>query len=123
MMYHSLALIALSACLSYSVEGFSVGPVAFSRPATSTCLFAEEPNGDAAAPQEETAAGDDGEPTDILNSPAFLQRKLDVVKSDIAKVEESIKDAKLVVEEGKAEWAQQFENIEAEVSSLLCEIK
>jgi hypothetical protein len=122
MMYHSFALIALSVILFCSVEGFTVGPAAFSRktvafPSSSTCLFVEETE---AGAQEETAAGDivasGAGGADILNSPAFLQRKLDVIKSDVAKVEEQIAAAKAQVEEGKAEWGHQFEALETEVS-------
>lgn len=84
----------------------------------STCLFAKETEAEEA--QEETAAGDDGSalasPTDILNSPAFLQRKLEVIKSDIAKVDEEIVAAKAKLEEGKAEWGHQFDALEVEVS-------
>ena len=80
--------------------------------------FAKETEAEEA--QEETAAGDDGSalasPTDILNSPAFLQRKLEVIKSDIAKVEEEIVAAKAKLEEGKAEWGHQFDALEVEVS-------
>lgn len=123
MMYQNLALVGLSMCLTYSVEGFSVGSAAFARPTTftstasSTCLFAKDE--ETAEPVEEsTAAGDDSSGTDILNSPAFLQRKLDVLKSDIAKVEEDIAAAKVAVEEGKEEWGQQFDGLEAEVSAM-----
>jgi hypothetical protein len=125
MMYQNIALIALSACLA--VEGFSTG---FStvRPATafvatsSTCLFSETNNGgDAPVGEETTAAGDDsGGSTDILNSPEFLQRKLDVIYSDVAKAEEDIMEAKAAVEEGKVEWGTQFDSLEAEVS---CDIE
>lgn len=112
MMYRSVALIA-ALSLAVSVEGFSLGPVAFHRP--STCLFAEEGDADAAT-EDKTPAGDAAS-NDILNSPAFLQRKLDVIKSDITKAEEDIEAAKVQLEAGKAEWAQQFEGIEAEVSA------
>lgn len=130
MMYHRFALIALSVGLFCSVEGFSVGPVAFSRrtaafPTSSTCLFVEET--EAEEVQEETAAGDIVVPRaggdDILNSPAFLQRKLDVIKSDIAKVEEQIAAAKAQLEDGKAEWGHQFEALEIEVSCDLLDFK
>jgi hypothetical protein len=120
MMYQNLALIALSAC-ALSVEGFSVGSAvirpSFVTTSSSTCLFSETNGGD--APAETTAAGDDaGGSTDILNSAEFLQRKLDVIYSDITKVEEEIIDAKAAVEEGKAEWGAQFDALEAEVSSF-----
>lgn len=127
MIYRNTSLaIALCLGLTACVEGFSVGSVGFHRPLShtvavpSTCLFAaEEGGGDAEETatedkaQEETPAGDAS--SDILNSPAFLQRKLDVIKSDIVKAEEAIDAAKVQLEEGKAEWGKQFEDLEAEV--------
>jgi flagellar motility protein MotE (MotC chaperone) len=90
-----------------------------------TRLYAEESE-ESEAPVEETvaetseeapvaaAAADD----DILNSPAFLNRKIDVLKSDIAAVEEKIAAANTVYEENKIEWGPQIENLRKEVSYL-----
>ena len=77
----------------------------------STCLRAEEEN-ETETQGEEAAAGAD----DILNSPAFLSRKIDVLKSDIAKAEEDIEAATALAEAGKAEWAPQLEDLQREVS-------
>jgi len=71
---------------------------------------AEAPAEDAAAP---AAAADD-----ILNSPAFLKRKIDVLKSDIAAVEEKIGAANTVYEENKTEWGPQIENLRKEYSNI-----
>ena len=108
--------IAAGAAAQRMHEGFAVAPIAAScatttiRP-TSTCLFAD-------APQEQ--AGDDATgASDILNSPAFLKRKIDVLKSDIAKAEEDIELAKQRMEEGKAEWGGQLDELQKEVSVLL----
>lgn len=125
MIYHIFALISLSMCLSYPVEGFSVSRVAFPQPTrtfspSSTCLFAKEAETEEA--QEESADHDAtslASPTDILNSPAFLKRKLEVIQSDVAKVEEQIVAAKQQLEEGKAEWGHQFDSLEVEVRSNL----
>jgi len=54
--------------------------------------------------------------TDILNSPAFLKRKLDVLKSDLAKTETDLAAAKERLEAGKVEWGQQLEDLGKEVS-------
>jgi len=52
--------------------------------------------------------------TDILNSPDFLKRKLEVIKSDIAKAEEDLEEAKQQLEAGKAEWGPQIEDLQKE---------
>lgn len=55
---------------------------------------------------------------DILNSPAFLKRKLEVLQSDIAKVEAEIETAKEKVEAGKAEWGSQLEDLAKEYKTI-----
>jgi hypothetical protein len=85
----------------------------------STCLWAEDESETETAPEETTAAGDaSSSATDILNSPAFLKRKLDVLKSDIAKCDEEIEIAKKMVDEGKAEWGPQLDELQKEVRRL-----
>ena len=54
---------------------------------------------------------------DILNSPAFLSRKVDVLKSDISAVEEKIDAMNTVYEENKKEWGPQIEDLRKEVCS------
>ena len=87
------------------MNGFSTGTVAF-RPSvmksTSTCLHAEDAKAVSSA-------------DDILNSPAFLTRKLEVLKSDSQKIDEEYKAAKAALEEGKAEWGKQLDDLEMEV--------
>lgn len=120
----SLLLIGLVlTCVDHSVA-FSVAPAGCcaqrlsSSPPTSTCLFSEEEGaGGEEAPQDEAPAADADASTDILNSPAFLKRKIDVLKSDIAKAEEDIELAKQRLEEGKAEWGAQLDELQKEVSS------
>jgi hypothetical protein len=92
---------------------------------TSTCLFAEpEPTPDAEGMDDnnnDPSASNEGtndKPTgadDILNSPAFLKRKIDVLRSDIAKTEEAITDAKLRLDAGKVEWGGQLDELQKEV--------
>lgn len=81
---------------------------------TSTCLRAEDEK------ETETASDETEAPasasTDILNSPAFLKRKIDVLKSDIAQIETDTEEAKKRVEEGRAEWGPQLEELQREVS-------
>jgi hypothetical protein len=104
-MIYSRLLAALPFCLVVAVNGFSTETVAF-RPSamksTSTCLHAEDAKAASSA-------------DDILNSPAFLTRKLEVLKSDSQKIDEEYKAAKAAVEEGKAEWGKQLDDLEIEV--------
>ncbi len=55
---------------------------------------------------------------DILNSPAFLNRKIDVLKSDIEAVNAKIDAANALYEENKAEWGPQIETLRKEVSLI-----
>ena len=85
---------------------------------TSTCLYTapDQPDEELIKKQAPT----EQPPKDnILNSPAFLQRKLEVLKSDIAKVEEEIAVAQEQLEAGKAEWGPQLEDLQKEVRILL----
>ena len=110
-----LALTALVVAPSVNAFQVSKPSVAFHtrQVATSTCLWAEEEGEagtEAEAPSETSGA------TDILNSPEFLRRKIDVLKSDIAQAEADIAVAQEQAEAGKAEWAPQIEDLEREVS-------
>jgi flagellar motility protein MotE (MotC chaperone) len=98
--------------LFLSTLASSVDAYAFSSPASvgatsrmafrpSTCLRAESDSDDSGS--------------DILNSPAFLTRKLEVLKSDLATAEESMAAATKKLEDGKAEWEKQFEDLKKEV--------
>ena len=81
----------------------------------STCLLAEQENEAEATSSDDTGASDTSS-NDILNSPAFLKRKIDVLKSDIAQAEADTVEAKKRVEEGRAEWGPQLEDLQREVS-------
>jgi len=56
--------------------------------------------------------------SDILNSPAFLKRKLEVLQSDIEKADERIKAAKDALESGKAEWGDQIAELQLEQNNI-----
>lgn len=56
--------------------------------------------------------------TDILNSPAFLKRKLELLKEDISKVEKDIEEMALKVEEGKAEWGEKLDQLDKEYKNI-----
>ena len=62
------------------------------------------------------------EALDILNSPAFLKRKVDVLQSDIAATEKEIEEANAVYLQGKEEWGSKFDMLNKEVRSVLVDI-
>ena len=78
--------------------------------------MAEEDSETEAAPREEAAPAPAAAETDILSSPAFLKRKIDVLKSDIAAIDKEIEEARERAEAGKAEWGPQLEDLKREVS-------
>ena len=85
-----------------------------------TCLNAANDSG---KQEQESSTNKDFEfkndaASDILNSPVFLKRKLDVLKSDLSKIEDDIKQAKDKFEQGKIEWGTQFEDLEKEYKNI-----
>ena len=83
-----------------------------------TPLYAEEEG----ASNEEAAASEEGEnaadTTDILNSPAFLKRKVEVLESDIAALDKEIEEANAVYLAGKEEWGPKFDMINKESQAM-----
>jgi len=82
----------------------------------SSPLYAEETssNEEASAADEQAAA----DTTDILNSPAFLKRKVEVLQSDIAAIEKEIDEANTVYLAGKEEWGSKFDMINRESQAM-----
>lgn len=80
----------------------------------------EGENKDAAAPKDgeksQKKGSSVGDANDILNSPVFLKRKLEVLKSDVEKLNEKISAANKVYEDNKAEWGPQLDELKKEVS-------
>jgi len=74
--------------------------------------MAEEETAEEPAASEDAAAAAD----DILNSPAFLKRKLEVLESDIATADEDLAAATERKEVAKEEWGPQLEALQREVS-------
>jgi molecular chaperone GrpE len=68
--------------------------------------------------EEEKPAKKAAASTDILNSPDFLKRKLEVIKSDIAKAEADLEAAKQRLEEGKKEWGSQINDLQKEYQNI-----
>lgn len=130
MMFQSTVFLAIaSLCLTtdaFVVTSRSSGPAQLSQataaskttPSTWSLYMADE--GEASdtntEQQDTTAAGDDGGASDILNSPAFLKRKLEVLKSDIEKTEADVEAALERAEVAKEEWGPQLEDLQREVS-------
>lgn len=56
--------------------------------------------------------------SDILNSPAFLQRKADVLQADIAALEKEMEEVNVVLAAGKAEWGTKFDMLSRESQSM-----
>ena len=56
--------------------------------------------------------------SDILNSPAFLRRKADVLNSDLAKIDAQINTANAQLEEGMAEWGPDLDRLQAEYLNI-----
>mmetsp|Transcript_20282 Transcript_20282/g.33063 ORF Transcript_20282/g.33063 Transcript_20282/m.33063 type:complete len:251 (-) Transcript_20282:195-947(-) len=73
-------------------------------------------DGDATADDaaEATPAPAAEDETDILNSPAFLQRKVEVLQSDITALEKEIEEANALLVAGKEEWGSKFDMVNRE---------
>ncbi|KAL7534449.1 hypothetical protein ACHAXR_005882 [Thalassiosira sp. AJA248-18] len=56
--------------------------------------------------------------TDILNSPAFLKRKVEVLQADIAALEKEIEEVNAVYAAGKEEWGSKFDMLNKESQSM-----
>jgi hypothetical protein len=65
------------------------------------------------APKPSAAAGD------ILNSPAFLQRKLQVLQSDLEKLGKEYEEATEQLKVQKLEWQQPLDDLRQEVSRFV----
>jgi len=101
-----------------NVDAFTVQPSPITSARSSVVslsrLWAEEAPGES----EETSTGEEGGATDILSSPAFLKRKIDVLKSDISQAEEEVAELTTAVDEGKAEWGDQLDKLRDEYSNI-----
>jgi len=89
---------------------------------SATLLRAEETDEAEEAPKEASAPPAPDASNDILNSPAFLKRKIDVLKSDIAQADNQIAELTNAVEEGKAEWGEQLDKLQSEVRPIACAV-
>jgi hypothetical protein len=89
---------------------------------TTTTLYSEEgaENNEGApeeATEDEAPAADAG--NDILNSPAFLKRKLEVLTADVAELEDRVSGMNAIYEENKVEWGPQMDKLRTEVNIVM----
>ncbi|KAL3816997.1 hypothetical protein ACHAXA_010117 [Cyclostephanos tholiformis] len=79
---------------------------------------ADDGNAAGGETQEDTKAssvGDrGGDVLDILNSPAFLKRKVEVLQSDIAALEKELEEATAAALAAKDEWGAKFDMLNKE---------
>lgn len=123
MVRHDL-IVTLSFYLIASASAFTVVPAKIASHCL-TPLWAVPADPQGVNNPEENNASSGGEDhalpsesdTDILNSPAFLKRKLEVLKSDIAQADADVEALKVQVEAGKAEWGGQLDDLQLEVGS------
>ena len=104
---YSLLFLTLATCNAFA-------PAPFNRVTTSAISMSTE--AEEAPPADEGDANKD----DILNSPAFLKRKLDVLKEDIEKCDAQTSKAKELLEENRVEMGEKIEKIKVEVSHFVC---
>jgi hypothetical protein len=111
-----LFLAAPLLLLASSVDAFSVGrsSVVFVR--QNTRMYAESSSDDTAKDKTEELKLTDESSSDILNSPAFLKRKLEVLNSDLAALEGEMGATSTILQENKAEWGPQLDALQNEVS-------
>jgi|ERR1712194_75891 len=118
MMFQSSSLLAILSLLS-AADAFtvyrsttSVATVVTDR--SPICLqMAEEETA-----EEQTEGDAAADPNDILNSPAFLKRKLEVLESDIAAAEGDLAAATERKEVAKEEWGPQLEALQREYTNI-----
>ena len=79
---------------------------------------AEEPAAEETkqVPEAELPSEDD---SDILNSPAFLRRKVEVLESDLAALAKEVEEANAIYLQGKEEWGSKFDALNTEVSCAI----
>ncbi len=73
---------------------------------------ATEAEAEEAAPEAELPSEEE---SDILNSPAFLKRKMEVLESDLAALAKEVDEANAVYLKGKEEWGPKFDLLNKEV--------
>jgi molecular chaperone GrpE len=111
------SVILLLSALSLS-QAFVAGPSSsiFHRQTTRTAIDMAE--GSDADSNNEKAPAESSSTTDILNSPAFLRRKADVLKSDITQLQEKLAAAQKLMQDNQAEWKPQIDSLQTEFTAV-----
>jgi len=134
-MFQTLSLVSILSLVStshaFTIRGTSIvdrGAITltdqspFLAPRVTCRKMAEEETTEEPAAQGEAEGGEEGssapDPNDILNSPAFLKRKLEVLESDIATAEEDLAAATERKEVAKEEWGPQLEALQREYTNI-----
>lgn len=78
----------------------------------------EETAEEAAGTDDASNSGSAPDQNDILNSPAFLKRKLEVLESDIAAADEELTAVTERKEVAKEEWGPQLEALQREYNNI-----
>eukprot|EP00956_Cyclotella_meneghiniana_P022104 scaffold41156_cov78-Cyclotella_meneghiniana.AAC.1 len=105
----AIKLFIATLCITFS-NGFITAPT---RHALRQSPLYEESSGETAEPSTEPT-NNGGEESDILNSAAFLQRKVEVLQGDLKKLDESMEEVNAVYEANKAEWGEKFDKLNDE---------
>jgi len=124
-----------STITSFIASSLNSSPPPLHRPYYSTILRADASSPDGSANESSSEEDVDNinssseknasllpseEASDILSSPTFLKRKVEVLQSDIAALEKEIEEANAVVAKGKEEWLAKFDMLTKEVWTKYC---
>jgi molecular chaperone GrpE len=101
-----------------STDGSDAAAAADATDAAAAANDAADEAADDAAGAETAAAPPAEDATDILNSPAFLKRKAEVLASDIAAVEKEIEVTNAAYLAGKKEWEVKFDMLDKEAEAM-----
>lgn len=109
MMNNVLRLVSVAA-IAASSHAFSTAPLTLRSGEPLVVLFAAEDDSTDATPPNAA--------NDILNSPDFLKRKIDVLTKDISGLEDDIVGAKEILADGKEEWQSQLDALAKEYKNI-----
>uniref|UniRef100_A0A7S4AM71 GrpE protein homolog n=1 Tax=Pseudo-nitzschia australis TaxID=44445 RepID=A0A7S4AM71_9STRA len=117
-----VAILALSTADAFGIRTiFHQKSASIGFPVTSLGMSDEgttEPADTPSAEGDDSAEAPAADVNDILSSPAFLKRKLEVLESDIATTEEELVAATERKEIAKEEWGPQIEALQREYTNI-----
>jgi molecular chaperone GrpE len=87
--------------------------------AQSPAQEAQEEGSSSSPPDDEgSSSALSSDTTDILNSPVFLKRKLEVLQKDMHVTERELEEAQEQLKQNKAEWASQLDELAKEYQQI-----